>query len=89
MLGKAHAPDLTVAVCRNCHAILSAHQSDDAVPLEPQPTMLERIVAILQALITFFKDLADFLLALALCLVQFIIGLDAHAPTWRNQPWAR
>lgn len=89
LLGKAHAPDLTVLVCRNCHAILSAHQGDDAVPLGPQSTLLERLAAILQALITFLKDLAEFLLALALRLVQFITGLDTHAPTWRNQPWAR
>src|SRR6185369_2571118 len=61
-LGEAHVPDLTVVVCRNCHAKLSAAQVDDGVPLDPQPTVLERLIAIFQAFVSFLGALAEILL---------------------------
>jgi hypothetical protein len=88
-LGQAHTPEFTVVVCRNCHARLSAHQLDEGVPLDGQRTVLERAVAMLQALIAFLKDVAEFFLALVLKVVRCIAGLDAHHPTWRDQTWAR
>src|SRR4051812_8075025 len=53
-LGFAHEPDLTVVVCRTCHAVLSAGQVDDGVPLRPQKTVLETIIAVLTAVGSFF-----------------------------------
>jgi hypothetical protein len=88
-LGQAHAPDLTVPVCRNCHAILSAAQADDGVPLKPQATVLERLVAIFQAFVSFLGALAKVLLEWVVRALAFIVGLDADYPDWRTKPWAR
>lgn len=87
-LGEQHAPEFTVAVCRNCHARLSAAQVDDGVPLDPQPTVLERLVAIFQAFVSFLQALAEILLEWALKGRRTIEGLDTDYPNWRTQPWA-
>ena len=87
-LGEAHAPALTVTVCRNCHAQLSAIQLDDGVPLEPQPTVLERLVAVFQAFVSFLRGLAEVLLEWALRGMGLIVGMDADYPDWRAKPWA-
>lgn len=89
VLGAAHAPALTVPVCLNCHAILSAHQRNEGMPMELQSTVLERIQACLDGFVAFLKGLAEFVLALLMSLGRFIKGLDAHGPTWRDQSWAR
>ncbi|SRR5712692_5051750 len=87
-LGQAHAPDLTVPLCRNCHAILSAAQVDDGIPLDPQPTILERLVAIFVAFVSFLGALAEVLLEWALRGLRLVAGLDADYPDWRTKPWA-
>ncbi len=87
-LGQAHAPDAWVPVCRNCHAIFSAAQVDDGVPLDPQPTLLERLVAIFYAFVSFLGALAKILLEWALRGRDLITGLDADYPDWRTKPWA-
>jgi hypothetical protein len=87
-LGQAHEPDLTLPVCRNCHAILSAAQVDDDVWLDPQPTVLERIIAIFQALVSFLGALAKILLEWVLRGLRFIAGLDVDYQGWRDKPWA-
>jgi len=87
-LGNAHEPDLTVPVCRNCHARLSAAQTDDGVHLEPQPTVLERLVAIFQAFVSFLGSLAKILLEWVVRGLAFIAGLDADYKGWREKPWA-
>jgi hypothetical protein len=88
VLGQQHDPNLTVIVCRNCHAILSATQGDDGVPLEPQPTSLERLLAVVAALGSFLKVLAEALLEWATKGTRFVAGLDTEYPDWRNHPWA-
>ena len=87
-LGRAHSPKLTVPVCPTCHAIFSAAQVDDGVPLEPQPTLLERVLAVLQALGSFLRVLAEALLAWAERSAAFVAGLDTDYPGWRTKPWA-
>ena len=87
-LGNAHEPDLTVPVCRNCHARLSAGQTDDGVRLEPQPTGLERLVAIFQAFVSFLGALAKILLEWVIRGLAFIAGLDSDYQGWREKPWA-
>ena len=88
-LGEAHVPDLTVIVCRNCHAIFSARQVDDGVPLTSQSTVLERILAAFEALISFLPALAENLTELVDRGRAFLAGLDRAYPEWRNQPWAK
>jgi hypothetical protein len=87
-LGRAHAPDLTIPVCRNCHAVLSAAQLDDEVPLAPQPNLLARLLAVVAALGSLLRMLAEALLAWAAKGRQFVAGLDTDFPTWRAKPWA-
>ena len=87
-LGQAHEPDLTVPVCLNCHAIFSAAQYDDAIPLDPQPTVLERIIAIFQALVSFLGGLAKILVEWVVRALRFVAGLDADYPEWRTKSWA-
>jgi hypothetical protein len=88
-LGEAHAPHLKITVCRNCHARLSAGQVDDGVPLEPQSTVLERLIAIILALGSLLRMLAEELLTWASKGGQFVQGLDSYYPTWRLYEWAR
>lgn len=87
--GEQHVPDATVPVCRNCHAILSAAQLDDGVPLEAQPTVLERLIAIFQAFVSFLGALSEALLEWVAKGVAFVLGLDTDYPDWRAKPWAR
>jgi hypothetical protein len=87
-LGEQHEPRLTVPVCRNCHAILSAAQVDDGVPLVSQPTLLERLIAIFQAFVSFLAALVKILLEWALRGRRVVAGLDADYPDWRTKPWA-
>jgi len=87
-LGEAHEPALTVPLCKNCHAILSAAQVDDGVPLDPQPTVLERLVAVFQAFVSFLGALAQILLEWALRGLRFIVGLDVDYEGWRTKSWA-
>lgn len=87
-LGHAHDPDLTVIVCRNCHEILSAGQTDDDVRLKAQPTLLERLLAVIAALGSFLRVLAEALLAWVQKGLALVAGLDEHCVEWRSQPWA-
>lgn len=88
VLGAAHAPELTVCLCRNCHAQFSAGQSDDDVLLTPQPTLLERLVAIFEALVSFIRVLAELLDQWIERARGVVAGLDTTYPTWRTAPWA-
>jgi hypothetical protein len=88
VLGEEHEPSLTVPVCRNCHALLSAAQLDDVVPLVPQPTLLERLIAVFQAFVSFLRALADILLEWALRGSRVLAGLDTDYPDWRSKSWA-
>ena len=75
-------------MCRNCHAVLSAYQVNEEVPLQPQSTVVERVKAMLEAMLAFFKGAAELMLGLVVLLVRFVAGLDAEYPDWRTQPWA-
>jgi len=87
-LGEENEPSLTVPACRNCHALLSAAQLDDGVPLVPQPTLLERLIAVFQAFVSFLAALAKILLEWAVRGSRVVAGLDADYPDWRTRPWA-
>lgn len=87
--GFQHAPDVTVVVCRNCHALYSAGQLDDGVPLQSQSTVPELVHAILVALASFLRVTVEFLFALAERIPAFVEALDTQYPEWRGAPWAR
>src|SRR5438046_6692910 len=86
--GYAHEPSRTCVVCLNCHALYSAAQLDDGVPLTPQSTVVERLHEVIAALGAFLGVLGDVLLEWADRLAAFIRGLDQNYGDWRNQSWA-
>lgn len=58
-MGAAHEPDLTVPLCKNCHAKATEDQLREDVPLSATDSLLDRLAAILGALAAFFRFLAD------------------------------
>ena len=50
VVGRANDAELTVPLCRNCHAEVTEGYRDAGVPLNRPPTLLHRLVAILRAL---------------------------------------
>jgi hypothetical protein len=85
---KEHEPDLTIPVCRNCHAGLTARQHAAGVVFQTQQTLPERLAAMLQALGVFFIDLGNTLIAWAAMMIGFVAGLDTTYPEWRDNSWA-
>lgn len=88
VLGVSHAPDAEVVVCILCHARMSAGQVDDEVPLQPQETILERMVAVLLAWASFLSIAAEILKELAASGTACVAGLDRDYPDWRVRSWA-
>ena len=75
--GRAHDPDLTIILCRNCHAIASEGQHCGAVPMKAQADILARQIARHRALAAFYRDAADSEERAAEDLRDFADSLDA------------
>ena len=88
LAGRNHAPDLTVALCRNCHARLTEQLRQGGADMKRQTTLLERVVAILRAIGTALKAVGEALIQWAEKLARLIVGLDARCPEWREMPEA-
>jgi hypothetical protein len=58
-MGAAHEPDLTVPLCKNCHAKATEDQFREGVPLSETDSFFDRVAAILGGLAAFFHFLAD------------------------------
>jgi hypothetical protein len=89
VLGRAAAPNVTVVLCRNHHAILTGRQHDhDALPplgqAAPRDSFLERLARALISLALFLHDLAHTLNGFAAQLLVFVKQLDVALPGWRN-----
>jgi hypothetical protein len=56
--GQAHEPDLTVLVCRNCHAMAHEGLLQSGVNLRPEPKPVLRDALRLDALAVLFETLA-------------------------------
>ena len=82
--GEAHEPELTIVVCRNCHARFSAAQQDDGVPLTPQPSVLEQVIAATKGIGSALRVIGDGLLRLGDRADGEITRLDAAFPDWRK-----
>src|SRR5262245_49744934 len=48
--GRAHDPDLTIPLCRNCHAVQTEGQRMAGVDFSPPSTFLHQLVAALTSL---------------------------------------
>src|SRR4051812_6665246 len=59
VVGNANDVELTVPLCRNCHAKLTEQLRQNGTSMEQPRTILDRIVAILRGLAAFFRMLAE------------------------------
>ena len=57
--GRAHDPNFSVLLCRNCHAIATDDQIREEIALGPQPTPQQRHVARLRARATDHRTAAE------------------------------
>ena len=94
VVGQAADSDLTVVLCRNCHAIQTAAQHDlGAVPPPGRhrapDTIIERVARALRSLAIMLHALAHTLTGFATGLLTLVTGMDSYAPEWREQGWAR
>src|SRR5947209_1434887 len=60
MAGQAY-DDLTIILCKNCHAVLSDGQSDHPSAHDDEPSMLARIGRMLLGAADFFRRWAEWL----------------------------
>lgn len=87
--GRGNDESLTVAVCRNCHAVLTERQRSAGVTFEPPPTLLHQLAAALLSLFAMLHDLSERGMAWAHALVKLASDLDTNFPEWRALPSAR
>lgn len=69
LVGKANEPALTITLCRNCHAVATERLRQSGVSMEPPPTLLQRLLAIL-------KGIACSLIQVAECLFDVVQKLS-------------
>jgi hypothetical protein len=85
VLGEGIAPELTVVLCRNCHAEQTQRQLDAGVELRWQRrTVLETAASVLVALGAFLLALGGWLLDLGHHVEALVAGLDRDHPGWRE-----
>lgn len=84
VVGKNHDDELTVPLCRNCHAKTHESYRQAEVGLEEQPTFPDRLVAMLRALGDFLSQIGGRLRDWAQQLQDFIEWLDNRMPDWRS-----
>ena len=82
-MGAAHEPNLTVPLCKNCHAKATEDQRREDVPLSATNNLLDRVAAIIGALAAFFRFLADAFNRLQDQVKAFAGKLDEKLPEWR------
>lgn len=59
LLGRNHDPNLTVFLCRNCHALSHEHLLDAGVDLQSEPDPIKRVATMLRAEAVHFEMLAQ------------------------------
>lgn len=84
LVGRANDGDLTVPLCRNCHAEITEGYRDAGVPLNAPPTFLHKIAAILRAFGAFFLTIGQRFADWAEAVIRFVERLDRSVPTWRT-----
>ncbi len=84
VLGRAHDSELTIIVCRNCHAIVTESQRCGAVPMRPQANVLDRLIACLRSVAALLEDARNAVERFLEDLEVFASFLDAQLPSWRK-----
>lgn len=84
--GRNVLDDLTVVLCRSCHAKASEGQRDAGLELESRPndSIIDTAARVLEAIAAFFITLAYAFLALSERLVEGIARLNDANPDWRQ-----
>ena len=88
VVGHANDAELTVPLCRNCHAELTEGYRDAGVPLNRPPTLLHQLAAVLRSLAAFLQAIGCKLADWAERLIHFLERLDAAVPDWHIWPEA-
>jgi hypothetical protein len=86
---RANDPELTVVLCRNCHAEVTEGQRAAGVSFGAPPTVLHQFVAALASLAVFLLDLGQRLAAWSEALAALVPKLDLALPEWRSWPEAQ
>ncbi len=84
-MGAAHEPNLTVPLCKNCHAKATEDQLREDVSLSATDSFPDRLAAILGALAAFFRFLADAFNRLQSQVKEFAGNLEVTHPEWRAE----
>ena len=84
VVGRANDEDLTVPLCRNCHAEVTEGYRDAGVALNRPPTLLHKLVAVLRALGAMLTALGQKCAAWAEALARLVARLDSSFPAWRT-----
>lgn len=84
LTGRQRDPDLTVSVCRNCHAILTEERRDAGIPMHPGSNLLEELARKLHSLGLFLGRLSDAALTWSDTLWELVERLDRDCPKWRD-----
>ncbi len=84
--GRANDDDLTVILCRNCHAVATEGQRDTGADLSHGEDRhpFERFEAALRSLAAFLAQLARAMLTWADTLAAHMTAFDAELPQWRT-----
>lgn len=82
--GRANEPDLTARLCRNCHAKQTEALRAGGVSMDPPPTPLHQLAALLGGLAEFVAHLAASLTGWSRFVILLIDGLDEQFPAWRD-----
>jgi hypothetical protein len=84
-------PDLTVPLCRNCHAEMTEAQRAAGVCFASPPTLLHQLASALASLAAMFAAIGDRFAFWAAALATLVATLDREVPAWRSwpdaQPW--
>ena len=88
-LGRKRMPELTVLLCRNCHAIETERMRDARIPLDEdaERSVVEVVEIVLRAAAVFLRSLADAFDQFADRLPRLIVELDRRFPGWRELEW--
>lgn len=88
-VGKANYAKLTITLCRNHHAELTARNMDCGVSMKAPETILHAFIAIAQGLAAFLNFWVEALEAWADSASKLLKALDARCPVWRTLPEAK
>lgn len=80
---RANDPRTTIALCRNCHAIVTA-AAYSAGAIRPASSCLERFESMLRALGSFLISFGERLLEWADEVAAIVAGLDRQFAGWRE-----